>query len=183
MNIKSDFKLEGLKLIDLKVFADERGFFTERFRTSWLAELGLDTLMIQDNFSRSKFGTLRGLHYQHSPGQAKLVTCLTGTIMDVVVDIRASSPTFGQHECIELSGEKPQCLFVPAGFAHGFVVTSANGADVMYKVDSFWNPKTEGAILWNDPDLGIRWPNQAPLLSAKDAVAPSWKSYQREPAF
>lgn len=183
MNIKSDYKLSGIKLLELKVFADDRGFFTERFRASWMSDLGLTEPLVQDNFSRSKFGTLRGLHYQHSPGQAKLVTCLTGSILDVVVDIRKNSPTLGQFECIPLSGAKPECLVVPAGFAHGFIVTSSEGADVLYKVDSFWNPKTEGSILWSDPDLNIPWPQSQPLLSAKDAVAASWKSYLENPIF
>lgn len=178
-----ELKLQGLKILDLKVFSDDRGFFTERFRVDWMQDLGLKTEFIQDNFSRSKFRTLRGLHFQHSPGQSKLVTCLTGKILDVVVDIRQESPTFGHSEKIELCGDQPQVLFVPAGFAHGFLVTSEAGADVLYKVDSFYNPKTEGAIRWNDPELNIEWSCENPLLSAKDAVAPLWSQYKQMPKF
>ena len=124
---------------------------------------------MQDNFSRSNYKVLRGLHYQTDPQQGKLVTCLNGEIFDVCVDLRKSSSTYGQHISINLRGDEPSCLWIPPGFAHGFCVLSQNGADVMYKVDSAYNPKTEGCILWNAANLGVSWPIQDPILSEKDA--------------
>ena len=181
MNVDT-ISIEGLQLITLKCFGDDRGFFTERFRESFLKEFHLPPL-IQDNFSRSSYGVLRGLHFQVNPTQGKLVTCMNGTIWDVAVDIRKGSPTYGQHVHVTLDGNKPQWFWIPAGFAHGFCVLSQQGADVMYKVDNYYSPKGDGGILWNDPTLKIEWPIQIPNLSAKDQILPSFEQYSQKPLF
>lgn len=182
MDIKK-FKVEGPLLISPKMVGDSRGFFCERFRVDQFKEMGIHNNFIQDNYSRSSFGILRGLHYQWQEPQSKLVTCTKGMILDVAVDIRAQSPTFGQTVIAELNGDKPEWLWVPAGFAHGFLVLSQEGADVSYKVDALWNAKGEGGIRWNDPDLNIHWPNQSPLLSDKDKVATLFAEYKVNPKF
>lgn len=168
MEVQS-LKIPDIKLIKLKTFFDNRGFFTERFQMEKFKALQLPTHFVQDNFSRSNHKVLRGLHFQTEPQQGKLVTCLQGEIFDVCVDVRKSSPTYGQHISVVLNGNEPSCLWIPAGFAHGFCVLSATGADVMYKVDSAYNPKTEGCISWNAKDLNIAWPIKDPILSDKDA--------------
>lgn len=165
-----EFPIKGLKLIKLKAFHDDRGFFTERFNLEKFKELGLPTEFVQDNFSRSKYGVLRGLHYQTDPAQGKLVTCLNGEIFDVAVDIRKDSPTYGQHVSVTLRGDEPSWFWIPAGFAHGFCVTSKEGADVLYKVDNTWNLKNEGCFAWNSPMLQIKWPILPNLISPKDAI-------------
>ena len=172
----TDTNIPDLKLIKLTVHGDERGFFTERFK-----EGVLQNKFVQDNHSRSAAGILRGLHYQRNPDQAKLVSCISGRIYDVAVDIRAGSPTFGQHYGVELTGENGLCLFVPAGFAHGFSVLEP--ADVMYKVDGNYNPEGEGSIIYNDPELNIDWKVSDPLLSGKDQVAQNFADYCKSPAF
>lgn len=177
------FEIEGPLLITPKMLGDERGFFCERYRTDQFKELGINNTFIQDNFSRSACGILRGLHYQWDQPQSKLVTCTRGLILDVAVDIRKSSPTFGKHIVAELSGDKPQWLWVPAGFAHGFLVLSKEGADVSYKVDAPWNGKGESGIRWNDSEIGIAWPNSNPILSEKDRTAKSLSEYAKEPKF
>lgn len=169
------FDIEGPLLIHLDTFHDSRGFFVERFNESKFKEHGLPTTFVQDNFSRSAYGVLRGLHYQNTPPQGKLVTCTNGEIFDVAVDIRQGSPTFGKYISVTLQGDRPASLWVPAGFAHGFCVTSQSGADVLYKVDNLWYTSGEGSILWNDPDIGIEWPIQDPVLSDKDAKGPLLK--------
>jgi len=178
-----EFKIAGLKLITMKKFADERGFFSERFKEFELPALGIHDHFIQDNHSRSQAQVLRGLHFQYEKPQAKLVTCLTGQILDVAVDIRSQSPTYGQHVACILDSENPQWFYIPAGFAHGFCVLGDRPADVMYKVNAPWNSPGEGAIRWNDPDLAIEWPLQSPLLSAKDAQAPSFRDYKLNSRF
>lgn len=165
-----EFPINGLKLIKLKTFHDERGFFVERYNHAKFKELGLPTTFVQDNFSRSKPGVLRGLHFQYAPPQGKLVTCLSGEIFDVAVDIRKNSPTFGQHVSVSLSGDEPALFWIPAGFAHGFCVTSSTVADVLYKVDNLWNGAGEGCLQWNDKSLGIKWPTISPILSSKDMI-------------
>ena len=160
--------LEGLLLVELDVFRDDRGFFAERFHQQKFSDLGLPTQFVQDNHSRSKPGVLRGLHFQSDPPQGKLVGALRGAILDVAVDIRPNSPSFGQHYMVELSADNGRLLWVPAGFAHGFYVLGEEEADVLYKVDGLYNPKTDSGIRWNDPDLAIPWPNTEPLLSPKD---------------
>ena len=168
------FEIEGPLLIEPRLFKDERGFFVERFREDQLREIGIQNHFIQDNFSRSEWKVLRGLHYQYDKPQSKLVTCTRGTILDVAVDIRKSSPTFGQAVQVELSGDNPQWLWIPAGFAHGFAVLSEEGADLLYKVDAPYNPKGEGAIRWDDPDLKINWTVSNPLVSERDQGAMSF---------
>jgi dTDP-4-dehydrorhamnose 3,5-epimerase len=163
--------LDGLVLVEPAVHGDERGFLLETFRVDAWRELGVDAEFVQDNQSRSAGGTLRGLHFQTSPGQAKLVRCLKGRIFDAVVDLRRDSPTFGRWEGHELDDEAHRQLYVPAGFAHGFCVVSEI-ADVAYRLSSYYDPATEAEIAWNDPDVGIEWPLKDPILSERDRNAP-----------
>lgn len=180
--------LEGLKLIQLDVFADARGFFVERFHEGKFAELGLPTHFVQDNHSRSAPGVLRGLHYQSSPAQGKLVGCARGAIWDVAVDIRPSSPTFGKHFGVEISGRSGLLLWIPGGFAHGFCVLGEEMADVIYKCDAMYSAASDAGLSWNDADLNIAWPLEKlvtpaglPLVSDKDAKQPSFAAYKANP--
>lgn len=175
--------LPGLKLITLKVYRDERGFFIERFREDLFKELGLESRYIQDNHSRSKPGVIRGLHYQHSPAQGKLLGVIRGKIFDVVVDLRKESSTYGKWESVELDGDSGQLLWIPKGFAHGFGVLGNDEADVFYKVDSTYSPKNEGGIHYADPTLGISWPISNPIVSAKDQALSSFKKYEENKVF
>lgn len=180
-------RLAGLKLVRPQVFADERGFFLEGFHASRYAEHGIDCAFVQDNHSRSRRGTLRGLHYQATAtlgapalvtaGQAKLVRVARGTIFDVAVDIRPGSPTFGQWEGVELDDRDHAQLFVPVGFAHGFCVISET-ADVIYKVSSPYVAEAERSIAWNDPEIGVAWPVADPIVSARDREAEPLSSYR-----
>ena len=156
-------------IIEPKVFGDERGFFFESYNRRQFAELiGRDVNFVQDNHSRSVKNVLRGLHYQIRQPQGKLVRVVQGAVFDVVVDIRRSSPTFGQHVTEELSAENKRMLWVPEGFAHGFVVIS-DTAEFLYKTTDYWAPEFERSIAWNDPAIAIKWPIQGePALSAKD---------------
>jgi dTDP-4-dehydrorhamnose 3,5-epimerase len=155
-------------LFEPMVFGDERGFFFESYNQRTFASLGLGQPFVQDNHSRSERNVLRGLHYQLGKPQGKLVRVVAGSIWDVAVDIRRSSPTFGRWTGYELSAENKLLLWIPEGFAHGFVVTSAS-ADVLYKATDFYAPECERSILWNDPALAIPWPlSGEPLLSQKD---------------
>lgn len=156
-------------IIEPKVFGDERGFFFESYNRRQFAELiGWDVDFVQDNHSRSVKNVLRGLHYQIRQPQGKLVRVIQGAVFDVVVDIRRSSPTFGQYVGQELSAENKRMLWVPEGFAHGFVVIS-DTAEFLYKTTDYWAPEFERSIAWNDPSIGIEWPIQGePTLSAKD---------------
>lgn len=160
-------------IIEPKVFGDERGFFYESFNRRQFASLiGRDLDFVQDNHSRSEKNVLRGLHFQIQQAQGKLVRVIQGAVFDVAVDIRKSSPTFGQHVAIELSAENQRMLWVPEGFAHGFLVTSAT-AEFLYKTTAYYAPEYERSIAWNDPALAIPWPIEgAPSLSAKDQQAP-----------
>ncbi|HHJ80234.1 MAG TPA: dTDP-4-dehydrorhamnose 3,5-epimerase [Candidatus Tenderia electrophaga] len=162
-------EIPDLLIIEPKVFGDERGFFFESFNARAFAEqTGVQDSFVQDNHSRSAKGVLRGLHYQIQQPQGKLVRVVEGEIYDVVVDVRRSSPTFGKRFGLTLSAEDKRQLWVPAGFAHGFVVTS-DYAEVLYKTTDYWAPEYERSIIWNDPALGIDWPlDGEPLLSAKD---------------
>jgi dTDP-4-dehydrorhamnose 3,5-epimerase len=183
-----DLELPGLKLIELKLFHDERGFFMERFNAQRFADAGLPVDFVQDNHSRSLPGVVRGLHYQvnaspEKPGQGKLVGVLRGKIWDVVVDLRAQSPTYGKHLGIELSDSNGRLLWVPGGFAHGFMVLGNESADVLYKVDQPYSPREEGGILWSDPELGIQWPGPALIVNAKDQVLPRFHEYRANPKF
>lgn len=168
-------------LIELDVYEDARGFFVARFQDEQFRECSLPTAFVQDNHSRSRPGVIRALHFQHSPPQGKLVGVIRGRIWDVAVDVRADSPTFGQGIGVELSDLNGLLLWVPAGFAHGFCVLGDEPADVMYKVDAPYNPRGESGIAWNDPDLGIEWPVQEPILSARDRALPSFAEYRANP--
>lgn len=163
----SNLRLNGLKLIAPRVFHDERGFFFESYALEKFAEQNISLSFVQDNISYSKKGTIRALHFQSHPGQAKLVSCLKGKIWDVAVDIRPDSLTFGQWEAVILDDQDRRQLFVPVGFAHGFCVLSEE-ALVQYKVSAPYNPQTERSIRWNDPDLAISWPVDNPILSERD---------------
>jgi dTDP-4-dehydrorhamnose 3,5-epimerase len=159
-------------LIEPAVHGDHRGFFAETFRQDAWTEAGVDVAFVQDNHSRSRRGTLRGLHFQTTPGQAKLVRCGHGAIFDVVVDLRHGSPTFGGWEGFVLDDESMRQLFVPIGFAHGFCVTS-EVADVIYKCSSYYDVATESGIAYDDPAIGIEWPiGVEPIVSERDATAP-----------
>jgi len=164
-------KLPGVVLLEPEVHGDIRGFMVETYRRDRWAELGVDVEFVQHNHSRSSRGTLRGLHFQTEPGQAKLVRCPRGRIFDVAVDLRRESPTCGQWEGHELDDERHRQLFVPVGCAHGFAVLSEE-ADVAYLLSSLYDPATESGIAWDDPDVGVEWPVDAPLLSERDKSAP-----------
>jgi dTDP-4-dehydrorhamnose 3,5-epimerase len=159
--------LDGPILLRPTVHGDDRGFFVETYQRRAYAAAGIDVEFVQDNHSRSTRGTLRGLHYQRRPGQAKLVRAARGSIWDVVVDIRPASPAFGRWESFELDDVEHRQLFVPVGFAHGFCVTSEL-ADVTYKVSSLYDPAEERGLAWDDPNLAITWPLDEPLLSERD---------------
>ena len=166
-----DTELPGVALIEPEVHGDERGFMVETFRAGAWRELGADADFVQENHSRSGANILRGIHFQTSPGQAKLVRCARGGIWDVAVDLRRDSPTYGQWEGHELDDENHRQLFVPVGFGHGFCVLS-DSADVTYKLSSYYDPGTEAGIAWDDPEVGIRWPVSDPVLSERDRSAP-----------
>jgi dTDP-4-dehydrorhamnose 3,5-epimerase len=159
-------------LIEPLIFPDTRGHFFETWKESEYAKVGLSECFVQDNFSRSNKGTLRGLHFQEPKAQGKLITVLAGRVFDVVVDIRRGSPHFGQWVGVELNGATPRQVWVPPGFAHGFCVLSET-ADFFYKCTEFYSPETERSIRWDDPDLSIDWPIGNPNLSSKDAKAPT----------
>jgi dTDP-4-dehydrorhamnose 3,5-epimerase len=163
--------LAGLVLVEPEVHGDERGFLVETFSDSEWAELGVETAFVQDNHSRSGAGIVRGLHFQTTPGQAKLVRCCRGRIWDVAVDLRRDSPTYGQWEGHELDDERHRQLFVPVGFGHGFCVLS-EVADVHYKLSSRYDPETEAGIAWDDPDVAVDWPISEPRTSERDRAAP-----------
>ena len=164
-------KLEGCVIIEPKVFGDERGFFLEVFQVERYADLaGISLPFVQDNQSRSSKDVLRGLHFQKTKPQGKLVRVVKGEVYDVAVDIRQGSPTFGEWEAVILSDINKLQFWVPPGFAHGFVVLS-DIADFEYKCTDYYDPSDEGNILWNDSDLNIRWPVDVPILSEKDADA------------
>ena len=159
--------LPGIIVIEPDVFEDPRGYFLETYHAKKYADAGIPGPFVQDNFSRSARGTLRGLHYQRSHPQGKLVSAVEGVVFDVAVDIRPGSPTFGQWFGMELSAENKRQLYIPPGFAHGFCVLSEVAA-FAYKCTDFYVPQDEGGLLWNDPAIGIPWPVSVPLLSAKD---------------
>jgi dTDP-4-dehydrorhamnose 3,5-epimerase len=165
-------RLEGLVLVEPTVHGDERGFFIETFRADWARELGIPTEFVQDNHSRSRRGTLRGIHFQTHPGQGKLVRAARGTVWDVVVDLRRASPTFGQWEAVELDDVSGRMLWIPVGFGHGFLVLS-DVADFVYKCTNYYDAATEAGIRFDDPDVGIEWPSGVELLySERDRLAP-----------
>ena len=180
MNV-SGCNIEGLRIIALDVLGDARGFFVERYNAAKFAAAGLPTDFAQDNHSRSAPGILRGLHYQHTPAQGKLVGATRGRIWDVAVDIRPDSTTYGQHFGIELSGDNGLLLWVPPGFAHGFCVLGDEPADVMYKVSGLYSAAGEGGLMYNDPDLAIKWPILNPTISTRDQGQKSFAEYQENP--
>lgn len=161
-----------VKRVELDVFHDERGYFSERFHAEKFAGFGLPTIFPQINHSLSNPRVLRGLHYQHTPPQGKLVGVLRGAIWDVAVDIRKDSPSFGQYVACELSDKNAQLLWIPPGFAHGFCVMGDEPAYIIYYVTALYNPVGEAGIAWDDPDLAIDWPITSPLLSEKDKQQP-----------
>jgi len=175
--IKTD--IPDVLILEPQVFGDARGFFFESFNERGFAEAtGLNLHFVQDNHSRSVQGVLRGLHYQVQQPQGKLVRCVVGEVYDVAVDIRRNSPTFGRWVGAALSAENKRMMWVPAGFAHGFLVTS-DYAEFLYKTTDYYAPQHERAILWNDPDLAISWSlDGAPQLSAKDANAPLFRDVE-----
>ncbi|MDG9667320.1 dTDP-4-dehydrorhamnose 3,5-epimerase [Hahella sp. CR1] len=165
-------KLSGVVIIEPKVFGDHRGFFMETYQVArYREEAGIDMEFVQDNHSRSGRGVLRGLHFQKTKPQGKLVRVTQGEVFDVAVDLRKGSPTFGQWEAVILSGENHLQFYVPPGFAHGFCVLS-DTADFQYKCTDYYDPSDEGGLIWNDPDVGIEWPVDAPKLSSKDLDLP-----------
>ncbi len=179
-----DTRLDGPILIEPRVFGDERGFFSETYRRSVFADLGIPEEMVQDNHSRSGHGIVRGMHFQIGAGTAKLVRCARGSIFDVVVDLRRASPTFGQWEGHELSEENMRMLYCPIGFAHGFCVLS-DVADVIYKQSNYYSDELERGISYADPDVGIEWPLPVEELipSERDASAPRLSEIRDELPF
>jgi dTDP-4-dehydrorhamnose 3,5-epimerase len=163
--------ISDVRILSPRVFTDERGSFMETYNARALAELGINEVFVQDNYSRSKRNVLRGLHYQISQPQGKLIRVTLGRIYDVAVDLRKQSATFGQHVATELSAENRKIMWLPVGFAHGFLVLS-DIAEVAYKTTDYYSPEAERTIAWNDPDLGIDWPmtRKDVVLSAKDAA-------------
>lgn len=168
-------RLPGLIKITPDVFSDSRGFFMQSYHQPSYVDAGIGCAFLQDNHSRSVKNTIRGMHYQQAPGQAKLVRVVSGRIFDVAVDIRPKSPTFGQWEGVWLDAERHEQLFVPVGFAHGFCVVSET-AEVLYKTSSVYDHAQEKGFAYNDPEVNIAWPSDAPLVSPRDEKAPSLSS-------
>ena len=172
--------IEGVIIIEPRIFKDDRGYFFESFSQREFEEKVCKTTFVQDNESKSGYGVLRGLHFQKPPfAQSKLVRVIKGAVLDVAVDIRKGSPTFGQYVSVELTGENHRQFFIPRGFAHGFSVLSEE-VIFQYKCDNFYSPQSEGAIAWNDPDLNIDWriPAEKVVLSEKDSKHPRLKDWQ-----
>ncbi len=166
--------IEGLMVIKPKLFVDQRGYFMESFRKRDFAEMGVDVEFVQENQSKSKKGTLRGLHFQKNRPQAKLVRAVRGSVFDVAVDLRRESPTFGRWQGVILDSEVKNMFYVPAGFAHGFLALTED-AEFSYKCSEYYDGEDEGGLYWNDPDIGIEWPLASigwPLLSEKDRRLP-----------
>lgn len=173
-------KIEGVIIIEPRIFKDDRGYFFESFSQREFEEKVCKTTFVQDNESKSSYGVLRGLHFQKPPfAQSKLVRVIKGAVLDVAVDIRKGSPTFGQYVSVELTGDNHRQFFIPRGFAHGFSVLSEE-VIFQYKCDNFYSPQSEGAIAWNDPDLNIDWriPVEEVVLSEKDSKHPKLKDLQ-----
>jgi dTDP-4-dehydrorhamnose 3,5-epimerase len=183
MNITETY-IKGLFVLEPRLFEDDRGYFYESFHLKKFAEkIGQEPHFVQDNHSYSKYGVLRGMHFQYGEGsQSKLIRVLSGKVLDVVVDLRKDSTTYGKTFSIELSAENKKQLFVPRGFAHGFVTLSKEGAEFVYKCDNFYYPKLESGIIYNDKTLNIDWqiPKNQIIISAKDAVLPTFKEIDVE---
>ena len=165
-------EIADVMLVEPRVFADDRGFFYESYRKEHFVAAGIDCEFVQDNHARSVKGTLRGLHFQKSPGQAKLVRCVRGAVLDVAVDVRPGSPTFAKWVAAELDEENRKMLFVPIGFAHGYV-TLSDFAEVLYKCSHQYVAEQEAGVMWNDPDIGVDWRVADPILSDRDKGNPS----------
>jgi dTDP-4-dehydrorhamnose 3,5-epimerase len=174
----TETKIAGVLMIEPKVFGDSRGFFLESFHADRYAEYGIESNFVQDNYSRSTKGVLRGLHFQKNYPQGKLVSVTSGVVFDVAVDIRQDSSTFGQWVGITLSADDHKQFYIPPGLAHGFCVLS-DTADFQYKCTDYYHPEDEASIRWNDPDIGIEWNIYEPILSEKDAKAPFLKDYAK----
>jgi dTDP-4-dehydrorhamnose 3,5-epimerase len=164
-------RLAGLVLLAPPVYGDDRGFFVETYREALWSEHGIPTDFVQDNHSRSRRGTLRGIHFQTHPGQGKLVRCSRGSVLDVVVDLRTDSPTFGEWEATELDDVRHHQLWIPVGFGHGFCVLS-DEADFAYKCTTVYDPATEAGFRFDDPEVGIEWPGIELIYSERDRIAP-----------
>jgi dTDP-4-dehydrorhamnose 3,5-epimerase len=175
--------LDGVVIVETAFVRDARGFFMESYHRDKYVQHGLDAELVQDNHSRSARGVLRGLHYQDMTApMVKFVRCTAGALLDVAVDLRVGSPTFGQSITVELTAENKRQLWVPVGFAHGFLALE-EGTEIQYKCSNYYAPASEGAIAWNDPDLAIAWPIAEPTLSARDSAAMGLKDYLTRPAF
>lgn len=175
-------ELAGVLIIEPKVFSDNRGYFFESFQAERYLQHGIPGHFVQDNFSHSVKNTLRGLHYQLKHPQGKLISVSYGSVLDVIVDIRLSSPTFGESLCIELNAESPKQVYIPPGMAHGFFVLS-DTVGFCYKCTDYYHPQDERGILWNDPDLKIGWPADEPILSPKDKEYPRLKDVPKDQLF
>jgi len=183
---KMPFEFKKLEILDViliktKVFKDERGFFMETYKKEDFEEkAGIKGEFIQDNHSKSKYGVLRGLHFQREPyAQAKIVRCVRGAIYDAAVDLRKNSPTFGNYVGVNLSEDNRNQLYIPGGCAHGFLVLS-DAAEVIYKVDNVYAPDHEGGLIWNDPDVNVKWPSDNPILSEKDKRWPTLRELKNK---
>lgn len=175
-------EIPGVLIINPKRLTDPRGFFVETFQADRYAAAGMPHTFVQDNWSRSSHGVLRGLHLQYPNAQGKLVSVMRGRVLDVAVDVRVGSPSYGRHVAVELAEEDGRQFFVPRGCAHGFVVLSET-ADFFYKCDNFYSPSDEIVVRWNDPALGIDWRVTRPIVSARDAAAPLLADISRLPGF
>lgn len=164
-------KLDGCLIIRPKIFADERGFFLETYQEKRYQEAGINERFVQDNRSRSTQNVLRGLHFQKNKPQGKLVTVIEGEVFDVAIDLRPNSKTFGQYESVILTSDNKLQFYVPPGFAHGFCVISPT-AEFQYKCTDYYDPEDESGLIWNDPDIGVEWPINDPILSSKDEKQP-----------
>ncbi|MDR2907586.1 MAG: dTDP-4-dehydrorhamnose 3,5-epimerase [Bacteroidales bacterium] len=172
--------IPDLKILEPSVFADDRGYFFESYSYQKLKDLGIDKVFVQDNESKSQKGVLRGLHFQNPPfAQAKLVRVVKGAVLDVAVDIRKDSPTYGQHVCVELSEQNKRLFYISEGFAHGFL-TLENDTVFSYKCSNYYNKASEGSLLWNDEMLAIEWNCEHPLLSDKDKISPKFSEFKSQ---
>jgi dTDP-4-dehydrorhamnose 3,5-epimerase len=177
----TETRLPGVLIVEPKVFGDERGFFVETFRDDEYAAAGIAGPFVQDNHSRSRKGVLRGIHYQEPP-QGKLLRCTAGSLLDVAVDLRLGSPHFGEWVAVELSASNFKQLWVPAGFGHAFLALD-DVTELQYRCTEYYAPAAEGAVRWDDPEIGIEWPISEPTLSARDAAAMSLAEYRAAPVF
>jgi dTDP-4-dehydrorhamnose 3,5-epimerase len=173
--------IDGLLIIELDVFRDNRGFFVERFHTDKFRQMGLPHDFVQDNHSRSESRVIRGLHYQTNPAQGKLVGVTRGAVWDVAVDVRPDSKTYGQYAGVELTGENGKLFWIPAGFAHGFCVLGSEPADMLYKVSGLYNKAGEGGIRFDDSEIAIDWPVKDPIISDRDKQMASFADYRKAP--